>query len=392
MKTIRKNRTSTGDVAGVTGVARFERDNNRLSRRLRSGDIAVIDHVDLDRTHAEALVERGVRAVINAGTSTSGRYPNLGPQILAHAGIAIVDHVGPEIWTSINSGDTIRLEGAEIYREGALVASGVDLDDSRITSQLATAQSGLATQLGSLAANSAEHLRREQAMLLEGAGVPHLSARLRNRPVVVVSRTYDHESDLAGLKAYIADHDAVLIGAGPGADALLDAGYTPDLVIGALGDLSDRALKASGEVVITSPSGKVEAVERLEKAGANAQTFVAAGSDEDLALVVADSNDASVIVLVGGHRSLVEFLDRGPTEMSSAFLTRLRVGSKLVDAKAVSEFYNNRISAWPVLLLLTLSVLAVVVSVAVTPVGESWFDSLGTHFQDFSNWIQGLFS
>lgn len=392
MKTLSQDKNAPAHSAGVSGVVRFERDNLHMSRRLKGGDIAVIDHIDLNRTHAEALVERGVRAVVNVSPSLSGRFPNLGPQILARAGITLIDHVGPGVWTTLKSGDKVRLENGNIYRDEALIATGTELDDAKIAALLDGAENGLATQLGSLAANAAEHLRREQAMLLEGAGVPRLRTKIRKRPVVVVSKTYGYVNDLRGLRGYIKDYNAVLIGAGAGADALMAAGYTPDLVVGALDDLSDRALKESGEVVITSASGKVTAVERLEKAGADAQTFVATGSDEDLAMVIADTNDATVIVLVGGHTSLAEFLDRGPTDMSSAFLARLRVAAKLVDAKAVGEFYNHRISAWPVLLVLVLGVLAVGAAIAVTPVGSSWLDGFGTHFNDVINSIQGLFT
>ena len=392
MKILSRSKGTPVETAGVTGVARLERDNLQLSRKLKTGDIAVIDHIDIDRTHAEMLVDRGVRAVINVSPSTSGRYPNLGPQILAHAGITLVDHVGPGIWSKLKTGDKIRLQEGNVYLEGNVVATGTELDDAKITGLLKSAQGGLSTQLESLAANSAEHLRREQAMILEGAGVPRLRTKIRKRPVVVVSKTYDYASDLHGLRGYIKDYDPILIGAGAGADALLDAGYTPALVVGALDDLSDRALRQGGEVVITSASGKLTAVERLEKTGADAQTFVATGSAEDLALVIADTNDASVIVLVGGHTSLVEFLDRGPTDMSSTFLARLRVGTKLVDAKAVGEFYNHRISAWPILVLLLLGVFAVGTALAVTPVGGSWFDGIGSHFYNVFDWIQGLFS
>ena len=392
MKIFSRSKGTPAQSTGVAGVARLERDNLELSRKLKHGDIAVIDHIDIDRTHAEALVDRGVRAVINVSPSTSGRYPNLGPQILAHAGITLLDHVGPGIWSKLKTGDTIRLEEGNVYLGDIVIATGTELDDAKISALLQSAQSGLSTQLGSLAANSAEHLRREQAMILEGAGVPRLRTKIRKRPVVVVSRTYDYVSDLRGLHDYIKEYDPVLIGAGAGADALLDAGYTPALVVGDLDDLSDRALKQSGEVVITSASGKLTAVERLEKTGADALTFVATGSAEDLALIVADTNDASVIVLVGGHTSLVEFLDRGPTDMSSTFLARLRVGTKLVDAKAVGEFYNHRISAWPILLLLLLGVLAVGAAIAVTPVGGSWFDGIGLHVHNVFDWIQGLFS
>ena len=246
MKILSRTKSPTGDGNGVAGVARVERDNAQLSRKLRPGDIAFIDHIDLDRTHAEALVDRGVRAVVNASPSTSGRYPNLGPQILAHAGISIVDNVGPRIWDSIKSGDRVRLEDGKVYRNDSLVATGTDLDDSRISGQLSSAQSGLSTQLESLAANSAEHLRREHGMLLEGAGVPRLRTRLRNRPVVVVSKTYYYATDLAGLKDYINDHDVVLIGAGSGADPRGDRPGETAFHSAGGGDRNHRAAPSAG--------------------------------------------------------------------------------------------------------------------------------------------------
>jgi uncharacterized membrane-anchored protein len=312
--------------------------------------------------------------------------------LLAQAGITLIDHVGPSIWTKFKSGDKIRLDDGKVYRGDIVIATGTELDEAKILSLLSSAQNGLSTRLESLTANSAEHIRREHAMLLEGSGVPDLHTKIRERPVVVVSKTYDYANDLAGLKRYIDDHDAVLIGAGAGADAILDAGYQPTLVVGSLDSLSDRALKASAEVVITSSSGQLGSVDRLEKTGANAQMFVASGSDEDLALILADTNEASVIVLAGGHTSLVEFLDKGPVDMSSTFLTRLRVGAKLVDAKSVAEFYNHRMRLWPILVLLLVAVIAVGAAIAVTPVGDSWVHGAGDQLESLSDWLRGLFT
>lgn len=392
MKILRRASRSAVEPAGIVGIARVQRDNAQLGRRLKSGDIAVIDHPDLDRAHAEALIARKVRAVVNVSPSSSGRYPNLGPQLLAQAGITIIDHVGPGIWAKFKDRDKIRIDGGNVYRGDIVIATGTELDEATIVGLLSSAQSGLSARLESLAANSADHIRREHAMLLEGAGVPRLHTDLSDRPVVVVSKSYDYADDLAALKRYISGHDAVLIGAGAGADALLDAGYTPAVVVGDLDNVSDRALKAATEVIVASSSGQLASVDRLEKAGADAQIFRASGSDEDLALLLADSNEASVIVLVGGHTSLVEFLDKGPLDMSSTFLTRLRVGAKLVDAKAVAEFYNHRITLWPVLLLLAFAVIAVGVAVAVTPVGDSWVHGAGDQFDAFLDWARGLFS
>ena len=390
MKIMNRTKKTQTQETGVIGVARAERDNLRLSHKLKSGNIAVVDHIDLDRAHAEMLIERGVRAVINVSPSTSGRYPNLGPQMLAHAGIMIIDHVGPAIFSKFKSGNKLRLDDGNVFRDDVLIATGTELTDARINDLLRSAESGLSIQLESLAVNAAEHLRREREMLLEDSGIPGLTTKLRDRPVLVVSKSYEYETDLRGLRGYISDHDPVLIGAGSGADALLEFGYVPDLVVGALDNISDRGLKESGEVVITSASGEANSVERLEKAGADAVMFVGTGSDEDLALMLADANDASVIVLAGGHTSLVEFLDRGPTNMASTFLARLKIGTKLVDAKAVHEFYNHRISAWPIVLLAIAGVIAVAVAIAATPVGQSWFDSIPDLVSDATTWIKGL--
>lgn len=392
MKILNRAKKTETLPTGVTGVARAERDNDRLSHKLKGGNIAVLDHIDLDRGHAQMLIERGVRAVINVSPSTSGRYPNLGPQMLAHAGITIVDHVGPGIYGKFKSGDKLRLENGKVFRNDVLIATGTELTDARIDELLRSAESGLSTQLESLAVNAAEHLRRERNMLLEGAGIPTLQTKIRNRPVLVVSMAYEYVADLRGLHDYIADYNPVLIGAGSGADALLKLGHVPDLVVGALDHISDHGLKQSGEVVITSASGRATSADRLEKAGADAVTFVGTGSDEDLALMLADSGGASVIVLAGGHTSLVEFLDRGPTDMASTFLARLKVGTKLVDAKAVHEFYNHRISAWPIIVLVVAGVVAVAVAVAATPVGQSWFDAVPDLTSDITAWIKGLFS
>lgn len=399
MKILSRTKKTETPVVGVAGIARAETHNDQLSSKLRSGEIAVIDHIDIDRVHAELLIERGVRAVVNAAPSTSGRYPNPGPQLLSRAGVTIVDHVGPRIFDKFKSGETLRLHEGHVYAGDNLIASGTELTDARINEQLLEAESGLATQLDSLAANASEHLRRERRMLLDGTGVPRLRTHLRERPVLVVSKTYQYESDLHGLRDYIADYDPVLIGAGAGADALFHFGYVPHLVVGRLAELSDRALREASKVVITSASGHITSVGRLEKAGADAVTFVGTGSSEDLAIILADTNEASVIVLAGGHTDLIEFLDRGPTDMASTFMARLRVGTRLVDAKAVTQFYNHRVGVWPIVLLALIGVIALGVAVAVTPVGQSWFAALPEFFgdlpergSDFLSWIKGFFS
>lgn len=392
MKILSRARTLDAAHDGITATARAERDSEKLSHKLKKGQIAVVDRTDLDRAFAESLIDRGVRAVVNASQSISGRYPTMGPQMLAQAGITIIDDVGHSIFSKFKSGDQFCLEGGNVLRAGVLIATGTELTDERIAALTNSAESRLSTRLESLSVNAAEHLRRERTMLLEGDGIPRLRTDLRNRPALVVSKTHDFAADLKALAHYINDYNPVLIGAGAGADALMEAGRMPDVVVGELANISDRALKTCREVVITSASSKVTSVERLEKAGCDAVTFIGTGSDEDLALIVADANDASVIVLAGGHNDLIGFLDRGPTDMASTFLARLKIGNKLVDAKSVAEFYNHKISFWPIALLAIVGIVAVAVAIAATPVGELWFEALPGLADDVVIWIKGLFS
>lgn len=391
--------TPTDTAPGFTGVARFARRGDDAASSLKEGDIAVVDLPDIDRQQAEALVERKVRAVVNAAQSSTGRYPNLGPRILADAGITLIDQVGQGVWSRLKSGDTVRIDGNRVFKGDSLVAQGVAMDDATVAASLGEADKSMSTRLESLMANATDHLQRESAMLLEGARVPRLGKRLRKRPVVVVSKAYSWQNDLKRIRRWIREHDAVLIGVADGADALLDAGYTPHVVLGTLEELSNKAFHCGAEVVVTAATthGKDSAqgkggAERFEKAKVDPIWFVATGSSTDLAIVLADSNDAPVIVEVGAPPGLVEFLERGPADVASSFVTRLRAGPRLIDAKAAGHFAAQPMPLWPVLLILLAGLLAVAAAVAVTPVGGDWFDSFGDRIDDVRTWIEGLFS
>ncbi|AWB92489.1 putative cytokinetic ring protein SteA [Aeromicrobium chenweiae] len=379
------------DVEGVIGTLRSARRDSDIAS-LREGDIALVEHPDLDARQAQALIDRRVRVVLNAVPSTSGRVPNTGPQMLARAGVTLVDLTSEGAWTRLKSGEQLRVDDGRVFRDEVLVVEGDVIDEARAAADLTAAQDGLVTRLDSLTANASDHIRREQAMLLTGAKVPELRTDLSGRAVVVVSRGYDDAADLRGLKRWIADHDPVLIGAGAGADVLIGAGYTPALVVGSMDNISDQAIRTSGEVVVTTVSGTVDMPERLERHGKEIVTFVSTGSDDDLAILLADTNEAAVIVHVGGPRTLTEVLERTPSDAARIFVARLRASSKIVDAKAVHHFTSQRLALWPVLLVLLAGIVAVGVAVAITPVGQDWFDSLGDRLADLGTWIKGLFS
>ena len=392
-------------LPGVSGTVRLDRRTASLVRRLRAGDVAVVDHLDLDRATAEALVECGVVAVVNASSFISGRYPNLGPELLARSGVMMVDGVGADVFTKLRDGSTVRVHDGSVIVGDTTVVTGHELGSEEIGSLMDDARSGLSTQLQSFTHNTTEFLRREQELLLHGQGVPNTRTVLTGRPVVVVVRGYDYREDLRGLKRFIREQSPVLVGVDAGADALIAAGHRPDIVVvgedglaqgstaGERGStVSDKALRSAREVVLHADrSGRAIGGDRLDRLGVRHQTLSASGTSEDVALLLADVRGASLIIAVGSHATLDEFLDRQRAGLASTFLTRLRVGPKLVDAKGVPQLYAGRVRIWHLLLVLLAGILALVVAISATPVGDDWWSSIGGALSDVLDWIQGLF-
>jgi len=384
------------DLPGVAGVARVDRRTKNLTKRLRRGEIAVIDHVDLDRVSAEALVACGAGAVVNVRPSVSGRYPNLGPEIIVEAGIPLVDSVGPDLLTEIREGEFLRVDGNVVYRdmdsESVPVAEGQRQTPETLAGLMEAAREGVSSQLEAFAANTMEYLRRERDLLLDGVGVPDINTSLRDRHVLIVVRGYDYKEDLAMLRHYIREYRPVLVGVDGGADALAEAGLKPDLIVGDMDSVSDATLRSGAELVVHAyRDGRAPGLERLERLGLRGVPFPATGTSEDVAMLLADDKGASLMVAVGTHNTLVEFMDKGRSGMASTFLTRLRIGSKLIDAKGVSRLYRSRIPAWTLVLLVVAGVLAVVVALAATPTGQAALDVLGSWWDRFVFWLRGLF-
>ncbi|CAA9352934.1 MAG: FIG005773: conserved membrane protein ML1361 [uncultured Nocardioidaceae bacterium] len=390
---------------GIVGTARLDRRTHTLLRRLRPGDIAVIDHLDLDRHNAEALVERGAVAVVNASPFISGRYPNLGPELLTRSGVALLDNVGTGVFSKVGDGATVRLHDGHLFVNGEAVVSGRQLDAGDVRALMDEARSGLSTQLESFTHNTTEFLRREQDLLLHGQGAPVTRTRIEGRPVVIVVRGYDYREDLKRLRRYIREQRPVLIAVDAGADALLAAGHRPDLVVvgesglaqgsrdGESSGVSEKALRNAREVVLhTDRAGRAVGSERLERLGLHPQVFSAAAASEDVAMLLADQAGASLIVSVGTHATLDEFLDRQRAGLASTFLTRLRVGPKLVDAKGVPALYSGRVRLWQLLVILLAGIVALLAAVGATPVGQDWWTSVQAAFDDFVAWSQGLVS
>ncbi|MEV1202570.1 putative cytokinetic ring protein SteA [Microbispora rosea] len=386
-------RRKADGLPGVTAVARIDRRTKRLTKRLKPGEIAIIDHVDIDRVSGEALVACGVAAVVNAAASISGRYPNLGPQILIDAGIPLIDNASPELFERIADGDVIRVHDGMVYLGEELVGKGQPQTAESVEAAMTEARAGLAVQIEAFAANTMEYVRRERDLLIDGVGVPDIRTSLENRHALIVVRGYHYKEDIATLRPYIREYRPVLIGVDGGADALLDAGYVPDIIVGDFDSVSEKALCCGAELVVHAyRDGRAPGLERVRKLGQEAVVFPATGTSEDIAMLLSDDKGATLIVAVGTHWTLDEFLDKGRSGAASTFLTRLRVGSKLVDAKGVSRLYRSRISTSSLLLLVATTLVTIGVVLSVSPIGQVWLNGLRVAWNGFIFWLVGLFS
>ena len=382
-------------AARTEGVARLGKRTKDLTKRLRPGEIAIIDHEDIDRVAAEALVEREPAAVLNVAASTSGRYPNAGPRILVDAGIVLVDSLGDEVFEGVRDGEQITVEDGRVLLEGEPIAEGARQDDASVTASQEASREGLSEQLELFAENTMEYMLRERDLLLDGIGAPEVATRMDGRPVLIVVRGYHYKEDLATLKPFLRENRPVIIGVDGGADAVLEAGFRPDMIIGDMDSVSDRALRSGSELVVHAyRDGRAPGMERLAELGLaeGAVSFPASGTSEDIAMLLADEKGASVIVAVGTHGTLEEFLDKGRAGMSSTFLTRLRIGSKLVDAKGVSRLYRQRISTFQLVLLALAGLAALAVALWATPGGQALVQILFARLDGLLSWFTTLFT
>jgi uncharacterized membrane-anchored protein len=346
----------------LSGKAILGTKTKEILPQLDAVTIPVIDHENLDRITAETLVEAGVNAVVNAAGSATGHYPNMGPFILARAGVYILDGVGQKVFERISTGDEIELRGDGVYKDGELVAVGEHLDEEVAERRLRESREVVGVALESFAQNTVEFMRHEQDLLFSKFAVPaDLAREMRSRHVLVVVRGYDYRQDLAALRTYLREVRPFLIGVDGGADALLEAGWRPDLVFGDMDSVSEEGLRLADRILVHAyPDGYCPGLERVREAGIErAETLRAPGLSEDVAILIAEQCGAELIVAVGTHVGLVEFLDKGRKGASSTFLTRLKVGARLVDAKGVSKLYPSRVSVWQLVALVVAAFIAV---------------------------------
>jgi len=390
---LRLRRGRPPEPSELGGPARVDARTKNLTKRLRAGDVAVINHLDIDKVSAEALVAIKPAAVVNAAASISGRYPNLGPGILVDAGIPLLDGVGAAVMSAVKEGEAVVIDGDTLVLRGTVLARGERMSAESVREQMDAARAGLNEQLEAFAGNTMEFLKRERELLLDGVGVPDIRTPIDGRHALIVVRGYHYLEDLSALRSYIREYKPVLIGVDGGADALLENGHRPDLIVGDMDSVSDRALRCGAEIVVHAyRDGRAPGLERVTDLGIDPVVFPATGTSEDVAMLLADDSGATLIVAVGTHATLVEFLDKGRSGMASSFLTRLRVGGKLVDAKGVSRLYRSRISALTLIGTMLVGLLALGVALAATPAGQALLQVLGARWDDVWSRVAGIFA
>ena len=393
------HRPAPSDPDRPSGAVRVDARTKKLTKRLQAGEIAVIDHTDLDRVAAEALVEARPAAVLNAAPSVSGRYPNLGPGILLDADVPLIDDLGPDIMR-LHEGQHVEVdidgEGDEAAKvrvagESGVLAEGVLQTRRTIEAAMDAARQGLSVQLEAFAANTMDYLRGERDLLLNGVGVPEIRTQMSGRHVLIVVRGYSYKEDLKALRPYIREYKPVIIGVDGGADAVLEAGLKPDMIVGDMDSVSDKALGCGAEIVVHAyRDGRAPGLARVEELAVDHEVFAATGTSEDIAMLMADETGAELIVAVGTHVTLLEFLDKGRGGMSSPFLTRLTVGGRLIDAKGVSRLYRARISGWQLSLLALAGLVALFAALASTPGGQTFLGLSGAVWDDVVNFFRSL--
>jgi len=358
-------RRQSGIGGPVTGVARVDRRTKRLVKRLRPGDIAVIDHEDIDRVAAETLIDAAPAAVVNASASISGRYPNVGPLLLHQAGIPLLDDVGEDVMELIPEGVPITVDGDRLLMGTEVIGTGVRQSRASLDDSLDVARKNMGSELERFAVNTVEYVHQEIDLLTGELDVPDLDVKIAGRQVLIVVRGIDYREDLSLLQhsGYVRDVRPVTIGVDGGADALLEIGTVPDIIIGDFDSVSERALRCGAQLIVHGyTDGRAPGAKRLDDLDLPYTVFSAPGTSEDVAMLLSYQEGAELMVAVGTHNSMVEFLDKGRAGMASTFLVRMKVGSKLVDAKGVSRLYRTSVRTTDLLWMILAAVFTLAVA------------------------------
>jgi len=366
----------------IDGRARLDKRTKNLVKRLREDDIAIIDHIDVDRVSAEALLATGVKVVVNAAPFCSGRYPNTGPLLLMKADLTLIDDAGAGIFDLVSEGERVMVKEGAVYKDGQKIAEGEVLTETALDEKLELAKKNISNEIDKFAINTLTYVQKEKGFVTVVQDLPELKISLAKRHCLIVVRGYDYKEDLKMLRSYIRDIKPVLIGVDGGADALIDEGLHPDIIIGDMDSVSDKALLSGAHLIVHAyQNGKAPGLKRVEELNLQADVLKAVGTSEDIAMLLGYEKGAELLVLVGSHANLVEFLDKGREGMASTFLMRLKVGDRLVDAKGVSKLYQPKTKIGHLIILLAAAMVAVLAVISTSPTVRNFINLVFSRIQ-----------
>ena len=352
----------------LSGLARKDRKTKILVKSLQPREIAVIDHRDIDEVSAKSLIATKVKAVLNARDSISGKYPNQGPLMLVKAGILLIDCLGEDFFTAVNDEDNLDISGETVFCNNTPIGTGRLLNEDKLHVLMEAARQNIEVELDNFVKNTLEYAQKERELIFTGLVYPEITTKIRNRHVLIVVRGKNYQEDLNAIKAYIREKRPVLIGVDGGADALIENGYRPDMIIGDMDSITDSALGCGAEIIVHAyTDGVAPGLERIESLGLRAKTFPAPGTSEDIAMLLGYEYGARLIVAVGAHSNLIDFLEKGRKGMGSTFLVRLKVGSVLVDAKGVAELHKSSMKKRYFFVLLASAIIPLLVVIDNSP-------------------------
>ena len=352
----------------IRAIARVDKRTKDLAKRIHANEIAVICHHELDKVAADSLIAAKVKAVINTVPSLSEDYPNQGPVTLLEAGISILDNAGKHLMEEIREGDELEIRGSVVWHNGQKIAEGTLLTLAQVKDHMEESRSRMDRVLSRFIHNTLDYARNEVDFVCGGLNIPEVTTTFKGKHTLIVVRGHNYKQDLNAIKSYIDEVHPILIGVDGGADALLEFGYKPDMIIGDMDSITDRALCCGAELVVHAyPDGRAPGMERVHSLGQQARIFPAPGTSEDIAMMLAYENGTELIVAVGTHSNMLDFLEKGRKGMASTFLVRLKVGDILVDAKGVSQLYKNRVKMKYVGQILLAGLVPLVVVVAMAP-------------------------
>ena len=361
----------------IKAPIRVDRKTKKLAKRINTGEIAVINHIDIDEVAANSLVEAKVKLVINAAPSISGRYPNKGPGILTENNILIVDAVGEETFEVLNEGDIVYVEDGKIYRDEVYVGEGEVLTREKVAIRIKDAYDNLGEELDRFIDNTIEYAKKEKGFILGEVEIPKVKTEYKDRQVLIVVRGQDYKEDLAAMLSYIEEVKPVLVGVDGGADALMEFGYKPDVVVGDMDSVSDDTLKAASEIVVHAyTDGRAPGLKRVTDLGLDAVVFPAPGTSEDIAMLIAYEYHAELIVALGTHSNIIDFLEKGRKGMASTFLVRMKIGAKLIDAKGVNILYRSKLKIKYIWALIATAIFPVLMVALLSPSAQQFIQLL----------------